>query len=572
MNDNPLEDGFDWSMPGAFDGLGAWRPDAVTLRLQINHETNDATISEVNLDFSNFQRAISNTIHDGNTGGVPYVSSARQAYDRWTHDGGSTWTYTADPSNTRFKRLCSGQSYSPNTFGLGRGFVDPVYITGEEDGASRLFALDLGKRDLYQLSGVAGSATGGIGGMPFDSWENAALLDTGETDHVALLLSPDGGSRNMQMYIGQKGRDANGHASTDFLARNGLAYGSYYYLNDTLPDGGISTDGTFDATALGALRSTKLEDVDTNPSQPTRVVLGDQDSGLFSLDFLLDFSNGSFNSAESSFSITKIQDHADDLDGVFGDADNVDWTGATLLDGVTYADGLIFVNEDSGTGGGEIWMSEPDGSGLTKIGDTIGISSSRETSGILDISPLIGYMNGSVLLTSHQGSNPSLSVLINPHATVVSGPGDFNGDGLENVLDIDQLTASVITGRGNAIFDLNHDERVDQEDRRIWVQDIKRTYFGDANLDGEFNSSDLVAIFMAGEYEDDKPHNSSWSKGDWDGDGEFAAGDIVVAFQDGGYEQGSQRVLATVPEPSGILLCALALIRISAVPRTRSKR
>ena len=34
--------------------------------------------------------------------------------------------------------------------------------------------------------------------------KNAALVDTGETDHVALLLSPDGGTQTMQIYIGGK--------------------------------------------------------------------------------------------------------------------------------------------------------------------------------------------------------------------------------------------------------------------------------------------------------------------------------------------------------------------------------
>jgi len=57
-------------------------------------------------------------------------------------------------------------------------------MTGEEVSGGRLFAIDLANRDFYQLSGVAGSASGGLGGMPFDSWENAALVDTGNTSYV----------------------------------------------------------------------------------------------------------------------------------------------------------------------------------------------------------------------------------------------------------------------------------------------------------------------------------------------------------------------------------------------------
>lgn len=438
IGDDPAGDVFSWSMPGAFDGVGAWLPDAATLRLQVNHEISDATISEVNLSLASFRTAISNMISGGSTGGVTFVSSARQAYDRWSSNGGATWTNTSGTSNTSFSKFCSGQSYSANTFGPGRGFGDEIYITGEEDfnTSGRLIALDLANRDFYQLSGVSGSASGGIGGMPFDSWENAALLDTGETDHVALLLSPDGGSQNMKIYIGEKGKDSSGNASTDFLARNGLAYGSYYYLNDTLPGSGTSTDGTFDTTAAGALHAAKLEDVDTSPSIPTRVALGVQETGLFTFDFALDFSSGNFNAGGSSFSITKIQNHVNDTDGKFGDADNVDWTEATTLHGVTYANGLIFVNEDSGTLNGETWMTEPDGGVPTLIGDTIGVSGSTETSGILDISRLLGYWPGSVLLTNNQGNNSSLSVLINPYAALLpTVAGDYNGNGVVDAAD-----------------------------------------------------------------------------------------------------------------------------------------
>ena len=422
VGNNPAGDGISYAMPGTFDGLGAWLPDASTLRVPVNHETGDGSVSEVNLSLPNFKTAISNMIAGGTTGGVSFVSSAQQAYDRWSNDGGVTWIDTIDASNTTFGRYCSGQSYDPNAFGAGRGFVDYIYITGEEGGSNRLFAIDLANRDFFRLSGVSGSASGGIGGMPFDSWENAALLDTGETNHVALQLSPDGGTQRMQLYIGEKGKDKTGAATTDFLARNGLAYGSYYYLNDALPASGTSIDGFFDTTTAGALTSSKLEDVDTSPTDPTKVVLGDEDSGLFTFDFNLDFSGGSFSAAGSSFSITKIQNHNNDIDGSFGDPDNVDWTDATTLNGVTYPDGLIFVNEDSGTANGEIWMMKPDGSGLSLIGDTIGISASTETTGILDISKLIGYRPGSVLLTANQGSAASLTVLINPHATLVPEP------------------------------------------------------------------------------------------------------------------------------------------------------
>lgn len=59
---------------------------------------------------------------------------------------------------------------------------------------------------------------------------------------------------------------------------------------------------------------------------------------------------------------------------------------------------------------------------------------------------------------------------------------------------------------------------------------------GDANLDGIFDSADLVALFQLGEYEDDLVGNSTKATGDFDGNGEFDTSDLVLAFQQGTYE------------------------------------
>ena len=58
---------------------------------------------------------------------------------------------------------------------------------------------------------------------------------------------------------------------------------------------------------------------------------------------------------------------------------------------------------------------------------------------------------------------------------------------------------------------------------------------GDVNNDGAFDSSDLVEIFMAGEYDDGFEKNSTFLEGDWNGDGEFDSADLVVAFRAGTY-------------------------------------
>jgi hypothetical protein len=415
QDDDPTGDGFAHAMLGNFDGAGAWLVDPSTLRVQVNHETADAAISEVDLNLSALQTAISSMIGSGNTGGGSFVDSARQAYDRWSADGGAGWTDTSSTANTSFARFCSGQAYAADTYGADRGFVDEVYVTGEETIGGRLFALDSANRDLYQLSGAVGSAPGGTGGMPYDAWENAALLDTGETGHVALLLSPDGGSQNMQLYIGEKGAGSSGSAASSFLARNGLAFGSWYYLNAAYPDLGNTNGGSFDTTSAGALSSDKLEDVDASPSDPTRAVLGDQTSGVFTLDFDLVF-GASFDAGASSFTITKISNTSGGANSL-NSPDNVDWTDATELAATPHPDGLIFVNEDNSTG--EVWQMEPDGSGQVLVAST---TLAAESTGIFDVSELVGYLPGSILITNSQGSPASMSVLINPAAALAAQP------------------------------------------------------------------------------------------------------------------------------------------------------
>jgi lysophospholipase L1-like esterase len=67
------------------------------------------------------------------------------------------------------------------------------------------------------------------------------------------------------------------------------------------------------------------------------------------------------------------------------------------------------------------------------------------------------------------------------------------------------------------------------------VLDIDPTIVGDANHDGRFDSTDLIVVFQAGEYEDGIPGNSTFEEGDWNGDGDFDSSDIILAFEAGTY-------------------------------------
>ena len=132
--------------------------------------------------------------------------------------------------------------------------------------------------------------------------------------------------------------------------------------------------------------------------------------------------------------------------------------------------------------------------------------------------------------------------------------GDFDCNGELNVDDVNALIEQIIAGTHDSAFDLSADQLVDGDDLTVWVKDLKGTWFGDVNLDGEFNSGDLVAAFTEGEYEDAVAGNSGWDTGDWDADGDFTSSDFVIAFTDGGYEQGPVLAAKAVPEPAGAVV------------------
>jgi hypothetical protein len=115
--------------------------------------------------------------------------------------------------------------------------------------------------------------------------------------------------------------------------------------------------------------------------------------------------------------------------------------------------------------------------------------------------------------------------------------GDSSGDLTVDGHDIDRLCGLIHSGSESA--DLNGDGSVDKSDMDYLIHDILHTHYGDANLDGLFNSADLIQVFTAGEYEDGIPGNSSWSEGDWNCDNEFDSADMIAAFVEGAYSDAS---------------------------------
>ena len=111
---------------------------------------------------------------------------------------------------------------------------------------------------------------------------------------------------------------------------------------------------------------------------------------------------------------------------------------------------------------------------------------------------------------------------------------DINGDGQITPDDIDALCVQVMQ-ENNPAYDLNRDAATNLDDVMFYVEQLLGTTAGDRNLDGKFNSTDLVVLFQIGEYEDGVAKNSTWAEGDWNCDSEFDSSDLVLAFQSGSY-------------------------------------
>ena len=390
---------------GIFDGLGI-QQSGDNLTVFVNHEIYGAAISRVDMNPTRFQQAIASTIDDGVTAfPSAIVTGMGYAYETIfdaTFHGVTNLNPVASGTvgvgsygDIHFDRFCSGTSYLANSFGANRGFADEIYITGEEVGGGRFYALDPVARALWEIPEFGRGR-----------WENAALIDTGNTTHIAMVLSSDVGTGLgdfIRLFVGVKNVDANQDGSLDFLERNGLQGDIYFFEPDgtasttDLPDGTVS--GVWSTAKTNALRETKLEDIHTNPHDGTQLVFADQNDGVYIMDLDLVFADSNFDAAASSVIVSQIDDNNV---APIGAPDNLTWS----------ADGKIYVQEDGN--GNEIWQMNPDGSQILQIAKAF-----SEPSGIIDISEVTGYKPGSVLLSSIMGTGShgaQLAVLVSPAA------------------------------------------------------------------------------------------------------------------------------------------------------------
>jgi hypothetical protein len=134
----------------------------------------------------------------------------------------------------------------------------------------------------------------------------------------------------------------------------------------------------------------------------------------------------------------------------------------------------------------------------------------------------------------------------------VSLQGDFDNNGALDVADINQLNERIRAADHDVAFDLNSDNLVDDADRTVWVQDLKMTFFGDADLDRDVDFPDFVSLA------DHYGQEGGWGEGDFDGSSLVGFPDFTLLAN----SYGMTASAAAVPEPSTCaLLAAAACVR-----------
>ena len=141
-----------------------------------------------------------------------------------------------------------------------------------------------------------------------------------------------------------------------------------------------------------------------------------------------------------------------------------------------------------------------------------------------------------VMGQNYAGVWQSLPTKSRTWTVIVIARSDFDQDGDLDTNDLDLLCAAIRANDNDPTFDQNDDLELSVADLNWVVAELLGTTPGDANLDGLFDSQDIVEVFRAGKYESGDATVARWSEGDWNCDGAFDTRDLVFAFQNSRYQ------------------------------------
>jgi serralysin len=585
----------DYVPPGILDGIGAYSLNESTVRLLVNHELASSDGYRYTLKNGTQLPGARVSYFDVDKQTLKITGSGL-AYDTIINRAGEVVDAASDLEFAGLQRFCSGALFEANQFGAGKGLADRIYFAGEETNGGTQFALDTKTNTLYAVPWFGRAA-----------WENVTEINTGTTNKVAFIIGDDRANAPLLLYVGDKNAKADGsfldrnglargkmyvwvaddvNSATDAIERspsefkgsgsstNGKFVEIPYYdptkANTTGYDAqGFATQAKQDelAEAASFFKFSRPEDVATNPFDGTQSVLASTGNSAsadiwgttYKID--VDFNNITAGNITAKIDILYDGNDADKQALGLRSPDNLDWAD----------DGKIYINEDrsisaaqfAGTGKIEasIFSIDPNAanpaSSLTRIAqiDRSAVPAGQtdssptdignwETSGILDISTLLGNNPGEVLVfdvqahslrdgsiitaTNVDGNNDGtktrqenlveggqLSLLIAPQATLVQNTSLVSGTTSDDNLDagftkgFDGVNDIVFAGAGNDTVDVPIAGAIAGNNRisagggadTIFVANNDRA-FGGAGAD-EFDATDATGYRASGAAGDD---------------------------------------------------------------------
>jgi hypothetical protein len=423
-----------YTMGGLPDGLGAFDNNDGTFTVLMNHEWNNTVGSAHthNPDATKGGAYVSKWVIDKSTLAVQSGGDLITKVYGW--DNGLQKSQAVSNLTTTFSRFCSADLPAASALfnvATGMGTQAKLFMTGEEGSANGwaqatvVNGVDAGSS--YTL-GKFNLATNGSGGTAVGGWENI-LINPFAQDKTIAIGTNDGGTLNMAntvaVYVGTKTNTGsevdkaglnNGNLKFINVTGNALEIangttratnivdGTAFTLSDTATTFSRPEDGTWSADG------SKFWFVTTDQLDKTEITGQTQvgRSRLWELDFA-DITN-----PELGGTIKKL------LDGT---------EGQIMMDNMTVsADGKsLILQEDTGNAphNAKVWSYDLATDSLTAIlkhdaslfGDVVGgnvvvgsVTADEESSGVIDVSAILGYDAFMLVTQNHKSSSNPLLV------------------------------------------------------------------------------------------------------------------------------------------------------------------
>jgi serralysin len=441
-------------------------------------------------------------------------------------------------------RFCAANLMEAYQFGNGRGFADTIYFAGEETNNGTEFALNVETNELWALPWLGVAAWESVTELDTGTTDKVALLIGDDRGPAPLYLYvgtkgvdyDENGQINFLERNGLTGGnlyawvadDPSNNADVieadarDFSGTGNSTKGRFVEVDiydetgalTGYDDLGFATQDTQDALAadVNAFLMSRPEDVATNPNKGNQAVVAStgrtgilDDADVWGTTYIVDVNFTDLANGNIGGDIKILYDGNDfETNGVshpdYGlrSPDNLDWAD----------DGKIYLQEDraissslfGATSGEEasIWRIDPDATNpettLTRVAqiDRTGVPSDQsdpvpndignwESSGILDISTLLGNEPGTVLLFNVQAHSLRDGNIINVPGIDTDGDGTVEAN--DNLAQGGQLSLLIAPG-ANLVQDTKFMTGTSETDEVIGgTNDVIATGAGDDVVD-----------------------------------------------------------------------------------------